>query len=143
MNREIEFRGKRIDNNEWVYGNLIKDFDNRCFIDTRTSYGLEKDIWGVNKLTLIIYEVIPKTVGQYVGAKDKNGNKIYEDDIVKGDGWDYLYLVVFENCKFITKKINNHNWNNFTKSNNDLSDMLYPIRIGNKFDNPELLKEGE
>lgn len=64
--REIEFRGKRIDNGEYIYGDLF------------TSCRGKRFIWGDN---LELEEVEPNSVSQLVGY-DANGKKVYEGDTV-------------------------------------------------------------
>lgn len=75
--REILFRGKRVDTSEWVYGGLI--------YGTKDSFIFERFMCRDDENTVELaenYRVIPETVGQYIGLKDKESNKIFDKDII-------------------------------------------------------------
>lgn len=83
MKREIKFRGIRRDNGEWIYGDLNHLVDG---VYISNDYG--------NNMA----QVVPDTVGQYTGLKDKNGKEIYEDDILAHNGKNIGYVANDMRC---------------------------------------------
>jgi len=129
--REILLRGKRIDSGEWIFGSLLfqpeDEFMHGSYICQKISAAKYDD---GNLLLGGFVEVIPETVGQYTGLTDKNGDKIFEGDILKWDekewgkafseivAWDYELL-----------NMRQHDWPQFCEI------------IGNIYDSPELLNQ--
>lgn len=141
--REIKFRGKRLDNGEWVYGSLVSIHDTAIIVeDCDFSWNPDTDItafWFDKKEN----EVDPATVGQYTGLKDKNGREIYEGDICQ---YEYTSLYDGQNKrpnKPFTVAWNSQEacfcgWDGFDYSS--MPNVNRMVVIGNIHDNPELLK---
>lgn len=130
--REILFKAKRIDNCEWIEGLVTKIENAFCLI---RGYGSN-----------ISYECDVNTLCQYTGLADKNGNKIWENDLIEckefSDGHlkkHFLSQVEWDDTGTgFTFKYSNNGWV-FTDSL-----TVYECEvIGNIFDNPELLKGSE
>lgn len=147
---EAEFRGKRIDNGQWVEGYFFKDSAGLSYILTmydHTSKAME------------FYEVDPATVGQFMGLPDENGKKIFKGDIVQfcdcgeegyeyKEGYDFanVAVVVWNNGRIELDKFADTNSSVVDDMNGCHEDFMLVFEtakiIGNIFDNPELL-EGE
>lgn len=142
--REILFRGKRVDNGEWVEGGSLLQFlmiggcKKMSIAPRGTKPHIKKD-----GQVIQAEEIFPETVGQYTGLTDKNGTRIFEGDIIKqviphNLVQPFIFTVNWcEECAmFVLPCITNDAFeSDFTVMRSDEIEV-----IGNIHDNPELLK---
>ncbi len=137
MEREILFRGKRVDNWEWVKGYYCVGFET-------TEYPIIKTFNGFH------HKVIPDTVGQFTGLTDKNGVKIFAGDIVRASNIanSAVGIIRFGKYGIVFGDKKTHlgfylDWNG-TERGMLRSDLVYWATmcevISNIHDNPELLE---
>ncbi len=134
--RTIKFRGKRLNNGEWVHGDLCTP---RLFDSKRGYFGEGVPCIFCDEGSVLI---IPESVGQFTGLLDKNGREIYEDDIVNVRQGERTFDIVVK-------------WSNeamafmayYADGNQSPLSWLSGLRmyqlkaIGSIHDNPELLNE--
>ena len=134
MENRYLFRAKRIDNGEWTYGYLYGIWERKYIL------------WGMTNNVPDMTEVDPSTICQYTGEKDKNGQKIFDGDILEAHLDDSFpedltrVSVTFENMKwFLVQK-------GMIPDPFETGEGKYWEVIGNIFDNQELIgetKDGE
>lgn len=134
--RQILFRGKRVDSDEWVYGFLTQMWAKYHIVDEYNEN--------------VAYEIVPETVGQYTGLTDKNGKKIFEGDIVS---LDYNGKMLSHGDVQFDYGVFGVEWTGFKKNKGMVGGVgqLHNLRrlddgladrikvIGNIYDNKELL----
>lgn len=140
--REILFKAKRVDNAEWVEGYYVKKYD---LLGKRHLI-----LYVDNHVRWECVEIDPETLCQFTGLCDKNGSKIWENDIIKyhfGEIYAPIKYGYYQNC-FDSQKTEHVgfyvDWTGDKCLRKDLGywiDMVYVIPVGNIFDNPELAKE--
>lgn len=135
--REILFRGKRADNDEWVNGHYAKCRGRHYILPLCNENGYDERYED-------FIEVIPETVGQYTGLPDKNGKKIFEGDICGCFCNTQIFLV--EYCKdrcgyFFDYRVFRPGCNPQPECLGNLQNRIKVL--GNIHDNPELLEEEE
>jgi len=141
--RQVEFRGQRANNGEWVYGYYVTyNFNGEILhviIDDRCAKYVP--------LLIRFIPVVPETVGMYTGLRDckrteeyPEGQKIWEGDLFYEDGGKIMEIVYEDGCF----------WGKWIKHREHRT-ALFVLQgwwehvkvIGNKWQNPELLKVKE
>lgn len=138
MQRENKFRGKSKDNGEWVYGDLCTQ---HAVLTALIG------VWDSESMTCNWHPVLPETVGQYTGLKDKNGKEVYQDDVVKTwvpttiQEWrhEVALRVVFKNGCFCAENDRRSIPLHDICCSNPLNEFFECEIIGNAYENADLI----
>lgn len=159
--REILFRGKRVENGEWVYGNFVMDVTElrqreRQVSDPILANGFIRR-YDFQNHKVEMFDVERETVGQFTGLTDKNGKQIFEGDILEFEdcgetGYEYKEGFYFTNRAVVAWRHSAWEFGKFMYHDSCVLEEMYSSRedfieifnyseiIGNIHDNPELLK---
>lgn len=129
--REILFRGKRVDNGEWVHGWVTTQ--HKKYTGGNLLTKIQSSTFGAGE-----HYVDTETIGQFTGLTDKNGKKIFEGDIVECENYHGKVkgVIAYHNTYFYLSCISGYSDENLFNCSN------YKV-VGNVYDNAELLEGGE
>ena len=129
---EILFKGKSVDNGEWIEGFYCPVCFGYfpCCPAIVSKEEMDNGCWRP-------VEVDPETIVQYTGLTDKNGKKIFEGDIVQYGLYPCVIKYDIDNARFMLFENGEYLKNGFNVDTMKLKEV-----IGNIHDNPELLKGG-
>lgn len=137
--REVCWRAQDLATKKWVYGDLIttlRDIDNDGNEVYQPCYIYQEQSLANGNNRYIHFSINPKTVGEYIGKKDRNRRRIYEWDIIRidicGDIQNYLVSYDSENARFVVGNTDIIFWSDFSER---------AEVIGNLFDNPNLIDD--
>ena len=134
--REILFKAKRIDNGEWVEGYYLRDQYHRGGKDI-IFYRKDSD-----RFTVYTDIIDPETLCQFTGLYDKNGNKIWENDILMAHlDESYPEDATYEIVEWNVAGWVGHETGSTDRQYLDKFDLEHFEVVGNIFDQPELLQE--
>lgn len=108
--REIKFRGKRIDNNKWIYGDLLQGCEVCDVYEISDCKSFDGSRYDINK----------NTIGQFTGLKDKNGKEIYEGDIIdlhQTVNGENRFIIKYNNYKFCPQYLSGKRWYEYSLDN--------------------------
>lgn len=138
--RETKCRGKRVDNNQWVYGDFVRSL-------SRTDGGYEawikpRDILGLgteSTPTSNFFKVHPESVGWWAGRHDKNGKEIYEGALLHINfgipPTVALLEVYFDKGRWMTRRLNHSEEQECPLYDLSMDDIYL---VGSIHENPEL-----
>lgn len=131
--RTIKFRGKEIETNQWVYGDLLQCPNKYPTIRMwEEAYPIARSI---------DFVVFPESVGQFTGLHDKNGKEIYDGDIVHCSfghiGPEFTGTVTYADGEYVILDVDEE-----YMLPRDYGEKHIEV-IGNIHNNPELMKGGE
>lgn len=123
--REIKFRGKRLDNKEWVYGYFSEDIQEKWYIETHEGTHMYE------------YEILPETRGQFTGLLSANMKGVYEGDVLQDASGRKMIVVWRDDLASFALRSEGWAYDHFF---GEAIDVGYVDVIGDIYENAELIK---